>query len=325
MTRLHSARLPSLRKPSALTPGMRLGVVAPGAGSLDKASISLGVRALQKLGFDVELGAHALDLYGHLAGTDQARADDLLTMLERPDIDGVICLRGGGGSMRTARAVDVARLAALAAGPPKVFVGYSDITVIHYLIQAALGWVTFYGPMVVSFADASEYVVEGFRGAVTTCRSLLVGPSPRSRYVETIVPGAAEGPLVGGCLTLLAQLVGTPWQPSTDGAIVFFEDVNEEPYAIERYLSQLLAAGWFERCAGVVVGEHANCKVRRPGPSPALEDVFAELLTPLQVPILYNLPLGHGGDIATLPLGVPVRLDADAGVLHTLESGVDQA
>lgn len=322
MTRQDQAGSSELQKPTALAPGMRLGVVAPAAGSLDRSGLILGAKGLKRLGLDIELGAHVLDTYGHLAGTDQARGDDLLTMLERPDIDGVVCLRGGGGSMRTALAIDTARLKALGAQPPKVFVGYSDVTVLHYLIQTTLRWITFYGPMVVSFANPSAYLVDQFRGAVMSSTPVVVGPSPQSRYVVTVYPGVSEGRLVGGCLTLLAQLIGTPWEPSSAGAIVFFEDVNEEPYAIERYLSQLLAAGWFDHCVGVVVGEHANCKARRPGPSPALEDVFAELLSPLRVPVLYNLPLGHGSDIATVPLGARARLDADNGILQLLEAGV---
>ncbi|HUY24899.1 MAG TPA: LD-carboxypeptidase [Candidatus Saccharimonadales bacterium] len=309
-------------RPLALRPGMRIGVVAPSGSTLEPSETARGVSALKQMGFEVELAAHTADIYGHLSGDDSVRSRDLLSMLERPDIDAIMCLRGGAGAMRTALALDPSRLQQLREVRPKPFIGYSDITVIHAVLARALGWVTFYGPMVISLAHPTDYTVSAFRRALMVTEAFRVEPDPDDPYVETLVPGEAEGELVGGCLTLLATLVGSPWQPDLSGRILFFEDVDEEPYAIERYLSQLLAAGLLRGCAGIVIGEHVNCAPRRPGPTLGLEQVFRDLLKPLGVPTLYHLPIGHGRHLATLPLGARARLDATQGTLTVVESGV---
>ena len=309
-------------RPLRLAPGGRLGLVSPSSPTLEPSVTSRGAAELHRLGFSTELAAHAECAYGYLAGQDRDRADDLLTMLERPDIDGVICVRGGCGALRTAMAMDPGRLQRLRDRPPKVFVGYSDITVIHALIERTLGWATFYGPMVISWARPTDYLRTGWRRALMETTPFPIDPDPDDPYVETLVPGVAEGEVAGGCLTLLAALVGTPWEPELGGRIVFFEDVEEDPYRIERLLSQLIAAGRLDHCAGIVVGEHANCGPRQPGPTIGLEQVFRDLLLPLGVPTLYHLPLGHGRQLATLPLGAPARLDATQGTLTVLESGV---
>lgn len=301
---------------------MRLGVVAPSGSTLEQSETARGVTALQRMGFEVELAAHTSDIYGHLSGSDRDRADDLLTMLERPDLGGIICLRGGAGALRTALALDPTRVEGLSELAPKVFVGYSDITVIHSVLARAVDWVTFYGPMVISLAHPTDYTVAAFRRALMSTEGFQVEPDPDDPYVETLVPGVAEGELVGGCLTLLATLVGSPWQLDVRGRILFFEDTDEEPYAIERYLSQLLAAGTLRGCAGIVIGEHANCGPKRPGPTLGLEQIFRDLIRPLGVPTIYHLPIGHGRHIATLPLGARARLDATQGTLTLLESGV---
>lgn len=301
---------------------MRLGVVAPSGSILEHSETDRGLLTLRHLGFEVELGRHASDVYGHLAGNDRDRAEDLLSMLERPDIDGVICLKGGEGAMRTALALDQRRLSALASLPAKVFLGYSDITVIHALLQRSLGWVTFYGPMVISLDRPSDYLLDGLRRAVMETAPFQIAPDPDDPYVATLVPGTVEGEIVGGCLTLLAALVGTPWQLDFRGRILCFEDVDEDPYRIERYLSQLLAAGLLDECSGIVIGEHANCEPKRPGPTLGLERVFSDLLVPLGVPTIYHLPIGHGKHLATLPLGVRARLDATEATLVTLDGGV---
>lgn len=309
-------------RPPLLRVGMKIGVVAPSGFFTEPSTASLGVETLERIGFTVELGAHTGDVYGHLAGSDVDRADDLLTMLERPDIDGVICLRGGGGALRTALALDPVRLERLATAPPKVFVGFSDITVIHAVLERALGWVTFYGPVLSTLAHPSEYVLAGFKQALMSAEPFQIGPDPDAPYVDTLVPGVAEAELAGGCLTLLSHLVGTPWEPDLAGRILCFEDVNEEPYAIERSLCHLLASGRLANCAGIVIGEHANCEPSKARPSLALGEIFRDLLAPLGVPTIYHLPIGHGHHIATLPLGARARLDANVGTLQILDGVV---
>ncbi len=140
--------------------------------------------------------------------------------------------------------------------------------------------------------------------------------------MDTLVGGVVEAPINGGCLSLIASLVGTPWQMDFANQIFFFEDTDDEPYRIDRALTQLLASGSLAECVGIVIGEHKNCIPRRPEPSLDLEQVFADLLIPLGLPTIYNLPLGHGAHFATLPLGARVKLDADLGCLNVLDAGV---
>jgi muramoyltetrapeptide carboxypeptidase len=312
-------------KPPALGPGATLGVVAPASPLYNRGDILRATAVLEGLGFQLELGPHIRDRHGYLAGDDAARAADLLSVWCDPAVDGVICLRGGYGSARIVDHLDMQALAAR----PKVFVGFSDITTLHLALGQRANLVTFYGPMLSTFASPklSDYTRDGFLRAV--CQTEPIGqlqPNPDDPWVETITGGVAEGELAGGCLSLLAGALGTRTAPVWRDKIVFLEDVEEEPWSIDAKLVQLLRAGAFEGVAGLVIAEHAGVRPRdyRPAfPSTlSFEDVIDELLRPLGVPTLYNLPLGHGTHLATLPLGVRARLDADAGRLEMLEAGV---
>jgi len=315
-----------MQKPPRLRAGMTLGIIAPSSPVLDSHDTARGVAGLERLGFATTFGSHARDTRGYLAGQDGDRADDLLTMLERDDIDAIICVRGGYGAGRTLNTLReparLARLRALAGRPAKAVIGFSDITMIHALLARELGWVSFYGPVITSFREASDYTVAAFRRALMETAPFDILPAPDDDYVATIAPGAVEAPLHGGCLSLLTTLIGTPWEPDLRGTIWFFEDVHEEPYVIDRQLTHLLAAGKLQECAGIVIGELADCRPRSAINTLGLGDIFDDLLRPLGIPIIYNLPIGHGKHIATLPLGVRARLDASAGTLRTLEAGV---
>ncbi len=314
--------MPELRKPPRLEAGMTLGVVAPSGPVPERSTARRGVMGLERLGFRVVLGRHALDSRGYIAGEDGDRAEDLLAMLERDDVDGVICLRGGYGAIRTAMAIDLQRLRQLRDGPVKPFVGYSDITVLHALLGRELEWTTFYGPMASSFAKPTEYTLVAFRSALMEVEPFDVLPDPDDPYVETLVPGMVEAPLAGGCLSLVVSLLGTPWEIDLAGKIFFFEDVGEAPYRVDRMLAQLIAARKLQKCAGIVAGEHVDCAPSGPNNSLGLEQVFDDLLRPLGVPTLYHLPVGHGRHHATLPLGARAALDATNRRLRILEPGV---
>ncbi len=308
-----------LTRPPRLASGATLGVVAPASPIYNRGDIGRAGAVLERLGLRLKLGAHVRDRHGYLAGTDEARAEDFMRVWLDPEVDGVLCLRGGYGCARIVDRLDYDAIRA----HPKPFVGFSDITTLHLAINQRAGLGTFYGPMIVSLAKpgVSAYTLEGLRRAIVEPGPLgAIGPNPDDPWVETINGGVAEGELSGGCLTLLANAVGTPDDFDWRGKIVFLEDVDEEPHAIDRYLVQLLRAGKFEGVAGVVVGEHAGVKPSEYRPSHpstlSLEDVIDELIRPLGVPTIYNLPLGHGKHLATLPLGARARLDADAGRLE---------
>lgn len=313
--------MPARQKPPRLQAGMTLGVVAPSSQIFERSHTQRGVEVLEKLGFNVVFAPHARDRYGYLAGSDRDRADDLLAMFSRDDVDAVLCLRGGVGAIRTANALDRDLLAKLADRPPKPFIGFSDITVPHAVLARACNWVTFYGPMVITFRRATEYTIAAFRRALMETEPFDILPDPDDPYIETMVEGVAEGELVGGCLQLVVTLIGTPWEIDLRGKIFFFEDVHVEPYETERMLSQLIAAGKLQECAGIVIGEHTDYAPKG-APSLSLEEVFDDLVRPLGIPTLYHLPIGHGKHLATLPIGVQARLDATNKRLSILEPGV---
>lgn len=174
-----------------------------------------------------------------------------------------------------------------------------------------------------SFASVTDYTRTAFLRAVMVPEGFVIEPDPEDPYVEALVPGVVEGEIMGGCLALLADLTGTPWEPDWTGRIVFFESVRTEPHQVESQLSHLLAAGKLSGCRGIVIGEHADCGPKSPGPTLGLEQIFHDLLTPLNIPTIYHLPLGHGRSIATIPMGVRARLDADNRQLTVLEGGVE--
>ncbi len=149
-----------------------------------------------------------------------------------------------------------------------------------------------------------------------------ITPDPDDPYLETITPGRATGKIVGGCISLIVSLLGTPWELDLRDAIFVFEDIHEQPYTIDRMLTQLLAAGQLQRCAGIVIGELVDCGPKQPGNTLGLEQVFEDLIRPLGIPTLYRLPVGHGRHLATLPLGAVSELDATNQRLRIVQPGV---
>lgn len=313
-------------KPSALKPGDTIGIVAPASHSALPSALSNGRRSLESLGFRTVTATHLADRHGFLAGQDDDRLADLEAMFADPDIQGIVCLRGGYGSMRMLPRMDFENIRA----HPKVFVGYSDITALHGAIHRKTGLVTFWGPMVASdmSPDFHPFNRDAFTKAVTGTAAIGTIAHPDGLPpAQVIRGGAAVGPLIGGTLSLLAAAVGTPYEFEYDGAILFFEDVGEEPHRIDRMLTQLLQAGRLERVSGIVIGECAGCGSAPNNPSfPygnfSIEEVFADRLQPLGIPVVYGLAIGHGTCKATLPLGVRATLDGDAGRLTVEESGV---
>jgi len=277
---------------------------------------------LGHFGLDVVVGRAVREIRGYLAGEDRSRAVDLLWALKDNSIDAIWCARGGYGAQRTVAALDPTELDVLNDRPPKPFIGFSDITIIHALISQRLGWVTFYGPGLTKLGTANEYTLAGVRSALFDAECVEVGPRPSDGWITTLVPGEAEGILAGGCLPRLANMVGTSLQVNFAERICFFEDVTESVMSVDEHLTQMLAAGGFDRCRGIVIGDHINV-TPRDGPSNlGLEQVFTDLLAPLGVPCCFYLPIGHGTDQATLPIGARVHFDANRGVLRTAEPAV---
>jgi muramoyltetrapeptide carboxypeptidase len=253
----------------------------------------------------------------YLAGSPEGRADDLNALFADPEVDVVHCLQGGYGSAQAIPFLDYDLIAA----NPKPFIGFSDITALHVAIRQRTGLATFYGPGVAGMGDKDTTAFSRAR-LLEVLRGGGAGEIPRDPddpYVRAIVAGAVSAPLAGGCLWLLLQTMGTPWEIDLDGSIFFFEDYDAPPWYVDGMLTQLGHAGKLDRIAGVVVGDMERCEWREARPewprTKSIEDVLEQRLEPLGVPVLYKLPLGHGKHHATLPLGVSATLDADAGTL----------
>lgn len=298
-------------KPKCLCPGDTIGIITPASpGNLESAK--QGILWLENQGFHVKLGKSVNQADGYLAGTDAERATDIHDMFAAPDVDGIICMRGGYGTMRLLEQLDYSLIQC----HPKVFVGYSDITALHTSIGQRTGLVTFHGPMVSSDIgnDLTDYTGNALLRAITSAEPLgLIDNPPLFQAPEFIVPGIAEGSLTGGNLSLITSTLGTPYEINTQGKILCLEDVGEEPYRMDRMLTQLLLAGKLQEAAGIVVGVCADCdpKTDDKPPSIQLEEVLKERLGNLKKPVLYQLHFGHTENQVTLPFGVTAILDTN--------------
>ncbi|MCO1594220.1 LD-carboxypeptidase [Micromonospora sp. RHAY321] len=303
-----------LRAP-ALAPGDRVRVVSPG-GTPNPANMARGIEILRSWGLEVELGAHVFARYGYLAGTDEQRLADLNAAFNDPGVRGVFAARGGYGTQRIVDRIDVAGIRR----DPRVVVGFSDITSIHGRLWRETGLVTFYGPMV-NWSDSrtGPESAEALRQAVMTTAPVTITRDPAETAAPVLVPGRATGPLLGGCLTLISTSLGAADAPAFDKAILFFEDVDEAPYSIDRMLTELRRVGVLSRVAGVVIGQITN-SVGGPDEWDAAA-VLKDRLYDLGVPVLGGLRLGHGNGQLTVPLGSRATIDAEAGTL-TVQAGV---
>jgi muramoyltetrapeptide carboxypeptidase len=304
---------PATRFGRPLPEGGTIGVPAPASPYENRSEILRGVEAWQERGYRVKLGEHAFERDDYVAGSAEGRARDLNDMFADPEVDVVQCLMGGYGSAQTIPFLDFDVIAA----KPKPFVGYSDITALHVAIRQRTGLGTIYGYGLVGMGDKETTSFTRDRllrvlGGETTGE---VPRDPDDPYVRAISGGRVTAPLVGGCLWLLMQTMGTPWEFDCEGCIFFFEDVDLPPWYLDGALTQLGQSGKLGQVAGVVVGEMDKSEWRETRPewprTKSLEDVLEQHLEPLGVPVLYKLPLGHGKHQAALPLGVIATLDAD--------------
>ena len=313
------------QKPKAIRPGDRIGIVAPASAPNDPNRLDIGMEGFRQLGFEPVVAPNGRKKLGFLGGTDQERADDIHTMFSDPTIAGIVCARGGYGTTRMVDLLDPE----IIAKNPKVFVGYSDISTLSAFFYEQCDLVSFYGPMIaVEFAKGpTPFVQESFLRMLT--RPEPYGPigAPEGWTLKkTLVGGKVSGEIAGGCLCLFESVLGTPFEVKMRDKIFFFEDIDAEPYQMDRSLTHLLYAGFFEGVRGIAIGECAGCEhvEGRSGYDncQSLEDVIRDRLEPLGVPIVMGLPFGHGTEKATLPYGVQATLDADACELIVTEPAV---
>ena len=307
-----TARATRFGKP--LPEGGTIGVPSPATPYNNRSEVLRGVEWWEARGYRVKLseGIYARDDW--VAGDAESRAHDLEAMFVDPEVDVVQCARGGYGSAQLIPHLDFD----LVAANPKAFVGYSDITALHVALRQKAGLATFYGYGLHGVGDpeTSTFSTDRLLAVLAGETTGVIPPNPDDPYIRAIVPGKVTAPLVGGCFWLLMQTMGTPWEFEADGCILFLEDTNHPAWYLDGFLVQLLQAGKLDGVAGVVVGEVTDSDWPHQGSNDfprvkSIEDVLEERLAPLGVPFLYNLPLGHGKHLATLPLGVTATLDAD--------------
>lgn len=319
-----------MSRPRRLRKGDTIGIIAPASSALEDEDIRFAIDVVHSLGYKVKEGTHLYARDRFLAGADRDRAADVNRMFADDDVDAIFALRGGYGTSRILPYLDYEVIAK----NPKVFIGYSDITAILNAIHVRTGMTVFHGP--VAKQNYTEYTLAEFR-------KVLVEPQPRTRIGEAppiearegfvegrnritrFVGGTAEGPLVGGNLTLLTNLMGTPYEPDCRGKILFIEDVGEAPYRVDRMLTQLWLAGKLQEAAGLAFGKlteaYDTCNDFS-GNTFSIEEVLRMRCEPLGIPTVRGLMIGHVDDQTTVPLGINARLDADAGTLELLEPAV---
>ncbi len=313
----------SLLKPKALKPGSMLGIVTP-ASAVKPELLAAGIVSLKALGYRTKLFPHALDrgpLY--YAGAAPGRLSDLHAAFADPEVDGIICARGGWGSAELLERLDRKLIAA----NPKAFLGYSDLTSVHVWLRNEVGLVSFQAPMVAAdFSKAAGVNMQSWGDALTRTAPWTLGEGSGLRLLRAARDGppVAEGELGGGCLSIWAEALGTPYGPQARGGVLFFEDIGVKPYQWDRLLLHCRYAGMFAGVSGIVFGDMGqSCAADE---QELLESALLHALEGFDGPILIGLRSGHvdAGNI-TVPFGVRVRLEVEDAAhprMHFLEGSV---
>lgn len=311
-------------KPRRLSPGDTVALISPGSG-LKTESFERCVKNLESIGLKVKVGPYARGKEGLFSGDEAHRVEDLHWAFRDPDIRGVWCARGGTGVQRILPLLDFSLLAR----NPKVFIGFSDVTALHIAMAERCGFVTFHGPVAAtSFSDYSKEHMLATVMAPTASYRIDVATANAAQKsdlfrINVITPGKARGRLIGGNLTVLTSLCGTPWAlKDVKGKILFLEDVDEEPRKIERMLTQLEQSVDLRQLAGVAIGVCDGCVPSDQSPSPPAIDIIKSHVVGLGVPAVYGLSIGHLHDQCTLPIGIEAELDADRATITLLEPAV---
>ena len=301
----------SLVKPVALRPGDAIGIAAP-ASPFDEASFQEGLAVLESMGFEVKVSKGVFKREGYLAGSDRERAELLMDLFRDITVRAIFCARGGFGSMKILPLLDFDTITE----NPKILVGFSDITALSLAIYRCCQMTSLHGPLVTTLRKGSQTTVAGLQSALSPGHPPVLTPS-RPRVLS---PGRASGRVLGGNLATLTHLMGTPYEPSFENALLFIEDRGEPPYRIDRMLSQLHLGGRLEKIAGVILGTFEDC-----GPLDAVYDLLDQAFSHKQIPVLGGFDFGHGPENVALPIGPEAVLDTDRQHLRFTETALKEA
>lgn len=304
-------------KPQALKTGDTVAISSPAGAVWDESQIETFSTILKNFGFKVILCKTLYKKHGYLAGTDEFRANELNELFADKTIKGIFCMKGGWGCARLLDKIDYN----LIEKNPKVLIGFSDITSLLIAITTKTGLITFHGP--VGNSGWNEFTSTVFKNVVMTAKPYILPENPLSENkITTINSGIASGELIGGNLTVLTSIVGSNYLPDWKNKILFLEEVKEEPYSIDRMLTQLKLSGVLNSINGLVFGKCAKCLAEEPMKSFTFDEVIAQHIKPLGIPAFYGAMIGHIENKLTLPLGINATINADKGIITLNENSV---
>ena len=317
---------PPVIKPPRLKSGDKLGIVAPGS-YISEEELQDSIKNLNQLGFETTHSEKILLQSGYFAGSDKDRADDLMEKFLDKSVKGIVCARGGYGCSRILPMLDYDVIRS----NPKILIGYSDITALLYGIYQKSGLITFHGP--VGTSSFNDYSVDNFKRVLInserseTFKNSTSGDDENVYGVTSIVKGKGKGRLVGGNLSIMVSLIGTEYDVDYSGKIIFIEEVGEEPYRVDRMLTQLIQAGKFDHAAGIMMGIFRKCEVKENSDLTAksfnLMEVLQDRFGNFKIPVVYGMSFGHVKDKFTIPFGALAELDANKHTFTLLEKAVN--
>lgn len=294
--------------------GDTIGLISP-AGAENPDKIKESIKYIESLGFNIKEGKHIYKRLGYLAGSDNDRAEDLMNMFRDDNVDMILCVRGGYGTMRILPNIDFDVIQQ----NPKIFAGFSDITTFLNIIYQKCGLITFHSPMCNSNL-LDKYTLESFLNTFMNGYKPYIIKNPNNIPTKCFSSKRSVfGELVGGNLSLLCSTIGTPFEIDTKGKIIFIEEVGEEPYKIDRLLTQLLLSGKLDECSGIILGQFTNCELPHYERSLTLNEVITDRILNLNKPTITNIQSGHSYPKLTLPIGSKIRMNCIEGVIEVLE------
>lgn len=306
-----------LHLPKRLKKGDTIGICAPSGPLRRNEEAAEFTTILHQMGFKVMVGLHSFEKNGYFAGTDEQRATDFNDFIKEDSVDGIFFLRGGWGCARILPYVDFENIQ----NNPKVIMGFSDATSLLNAITEKTGVITFHGPS--GNSSWNDYSKNYIRRVLMEVDPVHYKNQEGDHAILTLTGGMAKGILLGGNLSVLTSMIGTPYFPTVDGGLLFLEEVGEEPYRIDRMLTQLQQAGIFDRCAGIILGNFRKCTAEEPERSFTLEQVFGQHFNDFGKPVYYGAQIGHTVNKWTVPIGVPAIMDADKGEVQLVGRAVN--
>ncbi|TDQ18856.1 muramoyltetrapeptide carboxypeptidase [Algoriphagus boseongensis] len=307
--------------PNPIKKGDKVGIISPSAATADRMEFTYAKEAMEALGFEVVLGENLKNRFGHLAGTDEERAADLNAMFANPEIKAIICIRGGSGAARILPLIDYS----VVKNNPKPILGYSDITALHCALHSQTGLISFHGPN--GSGSWNSFNVKQFekvffeKSLVTYKNEASKGDElvVKANRIQTLTSGIAEGKILGGNLTVLSALSGTPYYPDFQDAILFIEDIGEDPYRIDRMMSTLQLNGTLSKIKGFVFGQCNDCKPGGGYGAMTVDEIMDQYIKPLGIPAYIGAMIGHIPKQFIIPVGAQVRLNANEGTITLTE------